>query len=88
MTSKIIEYDLKSPSRNYDAVYEIIKNYPAWAHITESTWFVKTNESCVQIRDKIMKEIDSNDTVFVATLTGEAAWTNVICDSDYLKNNL
>ena len=88
MTSKIIEYDLKSPNRNYDSVYEVIKSYPVWAHITQSTWFVKTNESCVQIRDKIKKEIDSNDTVFVATLNGEAGWTNAICDSDYLKNNL
>ena len=26
MTSKIIEYDLKKPGRNYDAVYEIIKS--------------------------------------------------------------
>jgi hypothetical protein len=88
MTSKIIEYDLKSPSRNYDSVYEVIKSYPVWAHITKSTWFVKTDESCVQIRDKIKKEIDSNDTLFVATLTGEAAWTNVICENDYLKKNL
>ena len=88
MTSKIIEYDLKKPGRNYDAVYEIIKSYPVWAHITKSTWFVKTSDTCVQIRDKITKEIDSNDTVFVATLTGEAAWKNVICDSEYLKENL
>lgn len=88
MTSKIIEYDLKKSGRNYNAVYEIIKSYPKWAHITESIWFVKTSDSCVQIRDKIMKEIDSNDTVFVATLTGEAAWHNVICENEYLKENL
>lgn len=88
MTSKIIEYDLKKPGKNYDAVYEIIKSYPVWAHITKSTWFVKTSDTCVQIRDKITKEIDSNDTVFVATLKGEAAWKNVICDSEYLKENL
>lgn len=88
MTSKIIEYDLKNPGRNYDAVYEIIKSYPVWAHITKSTWFVKTSDTCVQIRDKIIKEIDSNDTVFVATLTGEATWRNVIGNSEYLKENL
>ena len=46
MTSKIIEYDLKKPGRNYDAVYEIIKSYPVWAHITKSTWFVKTSDTC------------------------------------------
>lgn len=41
MTSMIIEYDLRSPGRNYDDLYRAIKSYGAWAHITESTWFIK-----------------------------------------------
>lgn len=35
-----------------------------------------------------MQVMDSNDRLFVATLTGEAAWYNVICDSDFLKKHL
>ena len=51
MTSKIIEYDLKSPNRNYDSVYEVIKSYPVWAHITQSTWFVEYSRAVTpQIR--------------------------------------
>lgn len=88
MTSMIIEYDLRSPGRNYDELYKAIKSYGVWAHITESTWFIKTSESCVQVRDKLLAHMDGNDRIFVAALTGVAAWNNVLCDSEYLKKNL
>lgn len=88
MTSMIIEYDLRSPGRNYDELYKAIKSYGVWAHITESTWFIKTTESCVQVRNKLLAHMDGNDRIFVAALTGVAAWSNVLCDSEYLKKNL
>ena len=88
MTSMIIEYDLCSPGRNYDALYETIKSSSVWAHITESTWCIMTKDSCVQVRDKLKKCMDSNDRLFVAQLTGTAAWSNILCDSDYLKKHL
>ncbi len=88
MSSKVIEYDLRNPGRNYDALYEAIKSYGVWAHLTESTWFVKTEETCVQIRDRLLSVMDSNDRLFVGELTGVAAWRNLICDNDYLKKNL
>lgn len=88
MTSMIIEYDLRAPGRNYDDLYKAIKAYGVWAHITESTWFIKTNENCAQVRDKLLKHMDSNDRIFVAVLTGTAAWRNVLCSSEYLKENL
>lgn len=88
MTSKIITYDLCAPGRNYDDLYKAIKSYGTWAHITESTWFVKTADSCIQIRDNLLSRVDSNDRLFVGELTGTAAWYNVICNSDYMKDNL
>ena len=88
MSSKIIEYDLRHPGRNYDALYNAIKNYGTWARITESTWFINTTETCVQVRDKLSKQMDSNDRIFVGELSGVAAWKNTICESRYLKNNL
>ena len=88
MTSKIITYDLCAPGRNYDNLYKAIKSYGIWAHITESTWFIKTADSCVQIRGNLLSHLDSNDRLFVGELTGAAAWQNVICTNDYLKENL
>lgn len=88
MKSIIIEYDLRAPGRDYTSLYSAIKGYGIYDHITESTWFIKTDASCVQVRDHLAAYIDSNDRLFVATLTGEAAWRNVICHNDYLKENL
>ena len=86
--SKIITYDLCSPGRNYDALYEKIKSYGTWAHICESTWIISTTDSCSDIRDNLKSVIDSNDRLFVAALTGGAAWSNVLCKSNWLKENL
>ena len=88
MSSKIISYDLCAPGRNYDELYKAIKAYGTWAHITESTWFVKTESSCVEVRDELLSHLDKNDRIFVGELTGVAAWNNVLCKSSYLKDNL
>lgn len=86
--SKIITYDLCKSGKNYNDLYEYFRSYPVWARITESTWFISTSKTCTTIRDEISKLTDSDDRIFVAELTGSAAWKNVICESDYLKKNL
>lgn len=88
MNSIIVTYDLRSPGRDYSELYKKLKSYTGWAKITESTWLLKTALSCVDVRDDILSVIDNNDRLFVTKSTGEAAWRNVICDNDYLKENL
>lgn len=88
MSSKIVEYDLRQPGRDYDTLYNAIKGYGTWAHVTESTWFIKTDETCVQVRDKLMELMDNNDRLFVGELSGTAAWHNTICEGQFLKDNL
>lgn len=86
--SKIITYDLCKSGKNYDELYDYIKSFPQWAHITESTWFVSSTKSCSTIRDEILEVVDSDDRVFVGELTGVSAWYNVLCKNDYLKSHL
>lgn len=88
MSSMIVEYDLRQPGRDYDALYNAIKGYGTWAHVTESTWLIKTDETCAQVRDKLMELMDNNDRLFVGKLSGTAAWRNTICKSQFLKDNL
>lgn len=88
MSSKIVEYDLRQPGKDYDALYNAIKGYGTWAHVTESTWFIKTNETCIQVRDKLMELMDNNDRLFVGELSGIAAWHNTMCKGQFLKDNL
>lgn len=86
--SKIITYDLCNSEKNYNELYEYLKSFPSWAHITESTWFVSTDKTCVDIRNELNEITDSDDRIFVAELTGVAAWRNTLCNSDYLKEHL
>lgn len=86
--SKIVSYDLCNAGKDYAKLYELLKSYPQWAKITESTWFISTDKSCVEVRDEINSVTDDDDRIFVAELTGVAAWRNVICKSDYLKEHL
>lgn len=87
-TSKIVSYDLCNSGKNYDDLYEYLKSFSGWAHIAESTWFISSDKSCVTIRNEIENIVDSDDRIFVAELTGVAAWRNVLCKSDYLKEHL
>ena len=85
MESYIITYDLKYSSNNYDDLIDKIKNYPKWAHVNESVWIVKSNTSAEDIRNNLTTVINSNDSLFVGTLTGEASWRNVIDSNSAIK---
>lgn len=87
MKCYIISYDLRN-TRNYDDLYEAIRSYPRWAHIVESTWAVVTSNTAVQIRDHLIGVLDEDDRVFVVKSGSEAAWRNVICRHQWLKDNL
>jgi len=87
-TPKIITYDLRPPVQNYDTLISEIKKYSTCTGITESTWLIFSEDTCLTICNHLTQYIDTNDRIFVAELTGIAAWFNTICDSDYLKNLL
>ena len=88
MACYIISYDLCKPGRNYDELYKAIKSYSTWGHINESLWAIVTESTAVQIRDHLLKCLDSNDRLFVVKSGTEAAWRNSICKSEWLKENL
>lgn len=88
MSSFIISYDLIA-DKDYSKLYEAIENYGSFAHILESVWIVKSSSSSSEIRDNLKHYIDSDDKLFVAKLTSEAAWRNLSKeDSDWIKSNL
>lgn len=88
MNSYIISYDLMTPGKDYSYLISAIKEYGTYAHILESVWVVKSSNNSSSIRDNLSQHMDSNDKLFVARLTGEAAWKNVICTDKWLKDNL
>lgn len=84
----IISYDLCKPGRDYSSLYRIIKSYPRWGKLTESTWAIVSSESAVQIRNNLMQFMDANDRLIVILSGREAAWTKLLASNDWLRNNL
>ena len=70
MSVKVISYDLGKPemSQSYAQLIEAIKNLGGWAKPLESFWLVSCEKSCVDIREKLKPYLDSNDSLFVATI--------------------
>lgn len=88
MSSFIISYDLCEPGQDYENLINKIKAYGTWGKINQSTWVVNSLEKSIDIRNKLKPYVDRDDKLFVAKLTGEAAWTNCDCSDDWLKSNL
>nr|WP_321980137.1 CRISPR-associated protein Cas2 [uncultured Cohaesibacter sp.] len=73
-----ISYDLRAPEKNYDELIEAIKSLGAWAKIHESLWFVSSIIAPKDVCDLLWKYMDSNDTLYVAdTSSNAAAWKNL-----------
>ena len=78
MSVKIISYDLGSPEKfeDYEDLIEYIKSLGSWAKPLYSVWFVDTNKTVAEIRDGVMRHIDSNDKIFVAKWDTESGWAS------------
>lgn len=73
---------------DYDALFEAMKSYNGWAHITESTWAVVSEQKAKQIRDYLSTFLPKGSRLFIVKSGVEAAWRNTICRNEWLKNNL
>lgn len=87
MTTYLITYDLRG-SRDYEALIDAIKGYPKWARIMDSTWAICTSNSASGVRDALKKTMETGDRLFVLKSGVQAAWSNVECSNDWLKENL
>ena len=89
MAAYIVTYDLHKEGQNYDCLIEKLKSYGTHWHMQRSVWIVATNQTAVQIRDKLKPCLDSNDKLFVGRLSGEAAWHGYGKKiSDWITKNL
>lgn len=85
----IISYDLDEGSpEDYANVYEAIKEYKTWAHLTESTWAIVTTEKAKEVRDKLIELMPDGSSLIVVKSGGIAAWRNVKCSNDWMKKHL
>jgi len=85
---KLVTYDLLKVGQNYDGLIQKIKSFGTVAKVCESAWVIKTNLTSMQVASALLGQIDSNDRLFVTSLTVDTAWLNVICGDKWLKDNL
>lgn len=88
MPTYLISYD-KNRGDDYSELYEAIESYGNYWHHLDSTWIIVTQSTAEVIRNKLMRYLDENDKLFVAKLTGEAAWGGFNeRGSNWLKGNI
>lgn len=73
----IVSYDLVNPGQNYERLIKLIKQSGSWARLGGSAYLILTASTPVEIRDKLMAALDSNDKLFVGTAPAPAAWAGV-----------
>jgi len=69
-------------------VIEAIKEYGTWAHITQSTWAIVTDQRPKQIRDNLISLMPDESRLFVIRSGSFAAWRNVMARNVWLKKYL
>ncbi|MBO6603694.1 MAG: hypothetical protein JJ938_01010 [Roseicyclus sp.] len=74
METYIVVYDLHKHGQNYECVHKKLRDYGSYCHLQGSVWLVRSQSSAVQVRDNLQSCLDQNDKIYVAALTGEAAW--------------
>lgn len=84
----LVSYDLNTPGKDYEKLYNVLKSAEGWWHYLESTWILRTSQSLSSWSDKIMNTIDENDSFIIVDITksdrngwlDKKAW-------EWLKNN-
>lgn len=91
MNSILIEYDVSSDvgaDAVYHALREAITAYGTWAHISKSCWAIKTTQSAAEVRDALLRLMRPQDRLFVVQTAHVAAWNNVMCTNEWLREHI
>ena len=88
MNAYLVSYDLRKPGRDYEELYKYLKGMPYWGHPLESVWIVESSSSAKEIRDELRARVDDGDGVLVVQSARIAAWRNVNCSDQWLKDHV
>lgn len=81
----IVTYDLNSPGKDYAPLLAAIRRYTN-CNALKSAFFIDTTESASDIRDKLMKLIDGNDTLYVMELRKHWGCNRKTACTEWLKD--
>lgn len=86
----LISYDLNSPGKNYDDLYEAIKNASTgvWCKPLSSVYIIKSDYSTGTIYNRLKSCIDENDCILIIEVTKKSHWYLNTKVSEYLYQML
>lgn len=88
LSDYLITYDLTSPGRDYDELIDFLEeSYGKDGHVLGSVWLVSSTQSVAELRDAVMRFLDSNDRLLVVKLSGSWATKNLKKAADWLKSD-
>lgn len=86
-----ITYDLNKAGKNYDGVYQAIKDAStgAWCHYWDSSWLIKSNYTSADDVFKLIKPyLDSDDRCLVIEVKNNKQGWLTKDQWDYINNNI
>ncbi|PZR12972.1 MAG: hypothetical protein DI532_12465 [Azospirillum brasilense] len=87
MAIYMVGYDLNNPGQDYGKLIREIEKYDH-CKCLKSGYFIDTEEKASEIRDKLAKHLDKNDTLFVNRLKRSWAANRVTKCTRWLKDDL
>ena len=90
MAIYVIGYDLHRPGRNYPELFEAIQSLDSnWWHCLDSTWLVGSLLGASQIRDRLKRHIDANDSLIVLEIASNWATAGLADNcNEWLRNRV
>lgn len=90
MRTLLVGYDLNRPGQGYAQLIDALKAMPLWWHYLDSTWLVRTEETPVQLRDRLGPLVDSGDELLVVDVTSRAAAWSGFSETagEWIRTNL
>lgn len=84
MAVYIVTYDINAPGQDYGPLIDAIKKYTN-CKCLKSAFFIDSNEGAAPIRDKLMKLIDKNDSLYVIELKNRWGANRTISCTTWLQ---
>lgn len=75
-------------NQSYESLFKKIKSYRGWGRLTETSWAIVSNESCLAIRDTLSRYINTGDRLIVVQSGKVAAWMNCRASGNWIKDNI
>ena len=72
----------------YQQLHKAVMKFGTWARITKSSWVVVSDKKPTVIRDELTLLLGPTDRLFVVRSGTAAAWRNVRCKNEWLKEHL